>query len=239
MNKILNYKIVLIVLIVFAGFTSCLKENKKEFDVYSDVYTLKKLVENEIVYANVYYVYGNQNMKSAKVTTPDGGTIQLQITAETVFSLSKEPTETDFSTNPPKVGNYQFEVTSADDATIQNNDLLEFDDLMIPVITKSNYEDISQTLEVTWIKVPGADGYVVKMLETDGDYVYLGYTLNGDATSYGITMNVGNWFDTPGFGNTFKLQLHAFKYEAGAAEEEIVYNLQEISIAEKNIIWGD
>jgi len=227
--------------IVLGSFVlnSCNKEKEDTFNVYADAYVIKKLDEAEPVHANAYYVYGNDEIQSATVTSPGGNTITLHVSESALYTFMKEPENSDFSMNVPMVGEYQFEVTASNGEVVSLSDFLDYTGIGVPVITKTEYINNEEALEIIWDPVSGIDGLVVKLVDSTGKLVYLGFQLEWDATEYRIDRIFGNWQTDPKFGANYTVQVHAFAYESGLDEQEqVIYNLREVSIGEKSIVWG-
>jgi hypothetical protein len=122
---------------------------------------------------------------------------------------------------------------------LQVSDILSYEGLEIPEFTKITFSTLL-ILELEWNDVSGADGYVVKMFDTNGKLVFNGYGVQGDVNKYTITSssNSGFW-NTPAVeGQSYLLQLSAFSYDADANASNAAYNISEISIGEKQITWG-
>jgi hypothetical protein len=225
--------------IIPAFFNSCMEENEGIFTVYADAYVIKKLDEAEPVYANAYYVYGNSEIQSARVSAPGGSEIALQVSESAFFTFMKEPETPDFMSDVPQPGDYLFEVTSGKGEVVTATDFLEYTGIAVPVITSTEYKKNEEILEIKWDPVPGIDGLVVKLIDTSGNLVYLGYQLDWEATEYQIDRLFGNWQTDPKFGRSYAAQVHAFAYESGVEDQEqLIYNLREVSVGEKTIVWG-
>jgi hypothetical protein len=78
----------------------------------------------------------------------------------------------------------------------------------------------------------------VKLLDEDGEVIFLSYTLIATADEYDINQDSGNWDGSAYSGENYTLQVQAFTYESGVSQDDFLYNIKEIAIAEKEITWG-
>ena len=230
-------------LVLLAGFTfvSC-NDYEEELDVITDVYVINKMFENEVKSAAAYFAYGNKELMSVSVVFPNSaGNVALESYPGSIYTMAKEPKDADYKTTAPVNGNYSFTIQSANGETQQVPDLLSYEGLDIPEITKNKFSGTPLILELEWSDVTDADGYVVKMLDTDGKLVFNGYSVGGDVNKYTVTgtSNSGFWSTPAVNGESYVLQLNAFSYDAEANISNYVYNLSEISLAETQIVWGE
>ena len=230
-------------LVLLTGFTivSC-NDNEKQLDVITDVYVINKMFDNEVKSAAAYFAYGNKELISVSVALPNSaGNVALESYPGSIFTMAKEPTDSDFKTSALVNGNYSFTIQSADGETQQVPDLLSYEGLDIPELTKTTFSGTPLILELEWSDVTDADGYVVKMFDTDGELVFNGYGVRGDVNKYTVTgtSNSGLWSTPAVNGESYVLQLNAFSYDAEGNNSNYVYNLSEISLAETQIVWGE
>lgn len=247
MNKIFNHKNSLIGLVLLFGVISCTKEEEgTPFEAVGDVYYVNKIIENEKVTALAFYAFGNKAITSAIVSLPGGGTISLDESLGSLFTVFNEPGESDFSVNYPAEGNYLFDLISSDGDKLQSSDLLKIENLDIPEITEIRYENIDFSYDIEWESVENADAYLLKMLDSEGTIVFTSNTIeSGLSSSTLIENDIGIWEKEVVLGNIYTLQLFAFIYDAEADATEAgtatsqMFNLQEISIRETDFIWDE
>lgn len=209
-----------------------------EFDVIGDVFTVNKMINDEMNYATVYFAYANQPMSSAEVMTPDGNTIQLTAADAQKYTFAKEPTNSEYSTTPPSLGTYNFTVVNESiEHTI--TDITNSNTLQLPTITNMEFNDVTQALMVSWDSLDGADSYLVQLYNESGVAIYIGPLLSNESTGYTLDSGSGTWGETPTSGETYKVELRAFRYESSATNADYVYNIEEISITEEDIIWAN
>ena len=229
---------ILIIVAIVSGLISCNKDdlNDGELVIVGDVFILKRVLNDKIQYGQTYYLYGNYPLSSASVATPDGDNIPLSAYDALSLIYSNDPFAIEYSETLPQNGTFDFTAKYLEqDYTTTDN--LDFTDMAIPEITSTEYLSSTQTLKVDWNAVPGADSYIIRMLNVDNDVFFTGYLLDEDATSYEINTNTGTWLDLPNYNQPLVLELHASRYEENADGLE-TYNIEETSIAEKTIYWG-
>ena len=235
------YRKILLISTLSLFFGGCgLKENDIEFEVFTDAYTIKKRIDGEVKFAVAFYVYGNSGIASATVTPPAGAGTPIELTSspESSFTFQKEPENEEFKSGLPIVGSYLFEVVADDGTAVQQTDELQILNLGIPGITSAVFQNGNTGLQVKWEIVAGANGYVVKLLDSQYNIIYLSYGISPTATEITVDQGTGSWKSPVYSGDQLILQVQAFVYEPGATEENIIYNIGEISIGETEIVWG-
>lgn len=230
------------ILALLTGFTivSC-NDFDEELEVLTDVYVINKKFGGEVRSANAYYAYANQTLSGATVTKPNnGGMVQLENYTGSIYTFAKEPVDSDYKTTAPVEGSYTFTVQGSNGETLQVTDVLDYANLGIPQFTKIKFSGTPLILELEWSDVTDADGFVIKMFDTQGKLVFNGYSIDDDVNKYTITgtSNSGFW-NTPAVnGESYLLQVNAFSYDAEANQTNYIYNVSEISIGESQIVWG-
>lgn len=234
------FKSLFLILILNFVITSCKKNDDNAFNVYADAYIVKKLVNDEIKSAAAFYVYANSGIASVTVTPPiDGGELfELSRNPESSYTFFKETDVTEFKTDLPTAGNYQFNVKSTGGENIIKDDMLEIIGLEIPVIDSTSYHAENSSLTVNWQSVQNADGYVVKLLNSNGLTIFISFAIAPTAEEFLVSSNSGNWEIQANSGDNLTLQVQAFAYDSDASTELNIYNIGEIAIGEKEITWG-
>lgn len=226
-----------LLIILFLFVVAC-NDDTTIFDAKTDAYILKRASDGQQKFAMGYFVYANRAIRSAVVNTPTNEVITLSENPNNSFIFLQEPLLNDFSMGIPILGEYLFEVHSAEDELFQATDQLTYNNLPIPEITGAEYNKDSKILKVEWDPAANADGYAVKVTQTTGTIVFVSFSLDRDATAYEITSAHGNWITPPAMGRNYLLEVHAFAYEEGVDYEDQVYNLNEIAIGSREIVWG-
>lgn len=240
-TKNLNRNILLILALPFF-FMACNEESEDvAFEVKADAYVVKKKIDDETRFGIAFFAYGNKAISSVTVTPPSGSGDSFELTAaeSNVYTYYKEPVGDDFTPNFPVQGQYVFDMESSDGETVQQTDVLENGILEIPVITDATYHTNTESMKVEWEAPENADGHVVKLLNEEGEVVFLSFTLIATADEYDINQGSGNWDGAAYSGENYTLQVQAFTYESGVGQEDLLYNIKEIAIGEMEITWGE
>ena len=218
---------------------SCLKEEEQVLQVTTDAYMVKKLVGGQPAYGLAFYAYANKILKSGTVarTGGVGDTINLIAYPLSVYTLFKEPAETTLSENMPLDGEYIFNITAESGETNESSDELNLNDIDIPDILSTEVSTNGDRLDMKWTKVSGADGYVVKLADEDGEYIYSSNTKAPNDTTLKISPLTGVWVEPFEVGNTYTIEVNAFAYEDDSNNQNAVFNVEEISIGSKSIVW--
>lgn len=204
------------------------------FEVIGDVYVSKKMMGDEMVYAKSYYAYANQPMLAAIVSSVSSDDIDLMEVDNDprTFGLNEE-----FTTNMPVEAPYKFTV-SHQDVPHETTDLLVFDDIDLPVISSVVTEP--GTIELTWEAGANGEIHSVRLLNSSGEVVFVSSLLSNDVVTLVIDPASGseNWVSGyPNDGDTYTLELHGILVEEEADNSNFLYNLQEIAIAQSEVVW--
>jgi len=230
---------VIIVLSAVPAIISCNKGEDEAFVVISDVYYINQIIDNEVQTGVAYYAFGNKAITSASVTLPGGGTVELQSNQTFWYTWFKEPDIEEYTTGYPSEGTYDFEITSEAGDVMQSSDELEIDSLEIPVIDSIEYNSNLPGYKVTWNEIEKAHGFVVKIKNSDGNFIFSGYTVSGDTNSYDVIEGgAGQWVENPVDGETYTFQIQALRFDNDANQSNYIYNFEEVSIGETNVVWG-
>ena len=231
--------------IVFVFLTSLImvscfsKDSQTELEVYSDAYVIKKMINDKPMYAVTFFAYGNQIMRSGTVTEIGGSGeyLKLGLNPNSIFTLVHWPIDSDFKPYPPPAAEFKFNVTAESGLTSESSDYLNINDINIPTIVKTEFSENKKLINITWTSVTGADGYVLKVAEENGNIIYATDGMVPTVTNYTINLLTGNWTKRVESGNTYTIQVHAFAYEEDTDDFYNVYNVEELSIGEKSILW--
>lgn len=234
------FRTILMLLLTGTAFVSC-NDFEEELEVITDVYVINKKFESEVRSANAYFAYANQAFSGATVTIPNnGGVVELENYTSSVYTFAKEPVDSDYKTTAPAEGSYAFSIQGGNGETLQMPDILSYEGLEIPEFTKVTFSGTPVTLELEWADIPDADGYVIKMYDLDGKLIFNGYGVKGDVNKYTITSsaNSGFWSEAAVNGESYRLQLNAYSYDAEGNSNNYAYNISEISLGETQVEWG-
>ena len=228
----------LLVFVIF-GLASCFNEEEEVFDAEADVYYINKLVNGEWVHATTYYVYGNQSMSAATVTTPVTlETINLQPAAGYYNVLVSSPDEEDYSASMPEEGNFVFEITSGKGEVLNSADEQEFMNLEGAKIDSIGIDDSNFLITVTWNEITDCDGYYLKLYDSDDNLIFEGVGVPSDVTEFIVSeyLATGNWNTEPVEGEEYELLLQTFVYDDDATTD-LPYNIQEVTVTDTMVTW--
>ncbi|MEN8117668.1 MAG: hypothetical protein ABFS16_11855 [Bacteroidota bacterium] len=210
-----------------------------DFEVITDAYVIKKKSGEEPVYAVSFYAFANQFMRSVTATEMGGSGEKINLAQDptSILVMSKKPQESDFRSYAPATSDYLFQVVAESGISVDSYDFLSYDDIDIPEIVKTEFNESNKLLEIDWNEAEGADGYLVKILNSEGTEISVSQGFENDVTDYTINVVLESWVVVPEPGETYTIQVHAFAYEPEFDEGYEVYNVQEVSIAEESIVW--
>ncbi len=240
MRKLNLVKTVFFLGLTLVSIVAC-NDFEKELEVYTDVYVVNKKFDSVVKSAAAYFAYANKDIMSGSVALPgNGGNVELAKYPGSIFTLAKEPADSAFKTTAPAKGIYTFTVKDVDGIALTITDNLNFEGLGIPQFTKIKFSSAPFLFETEWNAVEGADGYFLKMFNTEGKLIFSGYSVASTVLKYNITefSTSGYWSETAIDGKPYILQLNAYTNDAEATSANYVYNLSEVSIGVSPIIWG-
>ena len=228
--------------LALAGITSCNDNNNEQaFEIKGDVMIIKRIIGDQTYYARSYYAYGNQPITEASVTLPEGGTLELAAADASKQTYMVEPiandTTNDFSTEQPVDGRFEFSVIN-EGIEHTATDELTFTDLAIDSITSVEYN--SGILTIEWETSSDIDNYIVRLVDENYNPIFTGTLLSNTQSTYQISLaSGGNWTQAPVLGQTYFVEIQAISYDDDATSNDFYFNINEISVASKSIVWGE
>ena len=219
-------------------FTAC-EDEETAFEADVDVFVLsQKNAEDAVVYAPVYYVYGNKNMDDVTVLTSSGNEVQLKSDGNTDSRFLKEPAEEDFQLTPPTTGNYNFDILASSGEEVQESDQLGSGNLPPVTIEKAVVEE--NVLEMEWTDI-GAQAYSLRMYAiTDDNEEQIIYAGNfQEAATLALNPALENFQNGqhPQEGEDYILELQSYLFEEGV-QNNLSSNIQAVSAARDTITWN-
>ncbi len=237
LNKKLTF--FLSILLIGLSFESC-NIDSKDFFAKGDVVFLKKIINNQEVFAASYYAYGSDKLGSASVTTPQASTTELEPYTTDNYYYYWEPESYDFSATYPTQGLYSFSVTNSEGETLVVSDDQYFDNVGFAEIYSMNYYDSIDKYFIGWNMVTHADLYVVSLFNTANDLIYTSYTIDSNSPTLELTYgSYGAWAESPVEGERYIIQIQSIVYDPNATDDDYSYNVQEISYSETEFVWGN
>jgi len=206
------------------------------------VYVKKSLVDGEEKYGLFFWAYGNKDLDSVTVEGPndESFTLSKEQSSNIVFTLS--PDSADYVESMPPTGNYTFTITSTQEgeASITSVDKLEDEELDMAAIDSTAFA--SAKLKTYWTKVAGADAYMVRLYDDSDELIYVSPQMASNKTDYSFGTADNGWADSSAKaeeGETYRVELMALLFESTSTTGNHEYNLQFISTATKEIVWGE
>jgi len=230
---------------VFGAFalTSCIEDPEPvALDALPDVFVQKTVQDSVEKYGIAFWVLGNKALDSVNVKGPGDATWTLEedSSGNRVFSLF--PEDEDYTDSLPETGDYTFTVksTQADEAAITIKDKLEDDELDVVVIDSTKFNN--SKLKIFWQEVDDTDGYYVRLYDDDDKLIYMSSILDDDETDYSFGISDTGWSNSGNKaqdGETYRVEVMAILYESGSNSSNRDFNIQFISLASTEIVWGE
>lgn len=225
---------ILAILLAVILTTSCNKE--EQTTGVGDVLIVVKKSGSDTVYGVSLFAYTFSSFSS--VSAVSSGNPPKSYTLKSMNgAFGYETPENSYSTTKPAAGTYTFTATFVNGVQqVFENTLL---DAVLPIPTFENcaYNKATQQLEVKWQLLSGATGYTINIL--DGSKVVFASQPLRDVTkpSFAIRSTPGGWAQNyvPEDGKTYTVRLYAYMYEPNGGS----YNVQCVSMADSNVVWGN
>jgi hypothetical protein len=230
------------IVLISALLTSCMDDPEPiALDAVADVFLQRITEDGEAKYALAFLVIANKNLDSVTVEGPDEVTrvLKKDNTSSQVFSIF--PKTNEYTGSLPEIGDYEFTIsgTQADEAPITVKDALKNEMLGELVIDSVRFFNNRQ--EITWETLADAEGYVVRLFDESDDMIYASTIIDENENEYVFGVSTQGWVSSTvraEEGQTYRLELLAILYESGSTTNKD-YNVQFISIASTEIVWGE
>ncbi|MGE5394518.1 MAG: hypothetical protein ACM3P1_07210 [Candidatus Saccharibacteria bacterium] len=225
---------ILFILLAVVLATSCNKE--EQVTGVGDVLIVAKKSGSDTVYGISLYAYTFSSFSSVSAVGPSNShnTYTLKSMNGT---FGYETPDSEFSTAKPAAGTYTFTATFDNGVKqVFDNTLLDAV-LPIPTFEKCAYNKLTQQLEVKWQLLNGATSYAINILD-GSKIVFASQPLrNVTSPSFAIRSTPGGWAQNyvPEDGKTYTVRLFAYMYEPNGGS----YNVQCVSMADSNMVWGN
>lgn len=230
-------------LVLVAGFfNSCLEDPEPAaLEAAADVYGQKIVEAGVEKVAPVFWVEGNKELESVTVAGPGDETWSLEKNAYSERVFNHFPGEGDYAESLDGAGTYTFTISStqAEEAPVTVTDELEEEELGAMSVSAAHF--VNNRLEVEWERLDGADGYLIRLYDDSDQLVFVSPQVAETFTQLSFGPSDNGWVTTsinPQVGEYFRMELIAILYESGVTVKR-EYNLQYISIASEDIIWGE
>lgn len=225
---------ILAILLAVILITSCNKE--EQATGVGDVLIVAKKSGSDTVYGVSLFAYTFSSFSSVSAVSSDNPPKSYTLKSMN-GAFGYETPENAYSTTKPAAGTYTFTATFENGVQqVFENTLL---DAVLPIPTFENcaYNKATQQLEIKWQLLNGATGYTINIL--DGSKVVFASQPLRDVTkpSFAIRSAPGGWAQNyvPEDGKTYTVRLYAYMYEPNGGS----YNVQCVSMADNNVVWGN
>jgi hypothetical protein len=219
----------LILFIIVTGFAACNDDTENDnFDAIGDVSLIKRMINDEIRYTRMYYVYANQPMASAEVSLPEGGSLTLDPADQTKQTYFYEPSVMDYTTTVPTLGLFDFSVVNEDIEHIitesASNNNLGF-------ATIDSVSVNSNMVHIEWQSVDGADAYQIRLVDENYNILFSGDLLNNTQGVYEFTPT-----QSVEIGQNYRIEVNTYSFEEDSGTSYL-YNFEEIAISSIEVTW--
>lgn len=142
-----------------------------------------------------------------------------------------------FKKELPEAGDYVFNATFKTGQTYTFYDRLYSTIVYPPKITKCQYVTANERVNVEWETVANADTYNVKLLNANGDVLFVSQVLNRITDNFLFNKNSQGWQTSsyPANGQELMVEVSAYLVEVGARNTE----LQSIGKSRYPLVWGN
>ncbi|WP_421919914.1 hypothetical protein [Marinifilum sp.] len=237
-----NLKFIKAFLILVLGFVSCDNndyDNTPDLQAIADVFVRCTKVDNDTVYAPVFYTYSNFLMASVHAEGPNDSDIDTDLSQYNIKKVFRSvPSENDFTSDDIENGIYQFEITADDLQVYTITDKLREERLDPVEITEFKYNKNLHSFDIDWENVEDRDVYVVKIHDQiDGEVIYVSDQLISSNHKIITGSNKSNnWSDfTTVEGETYVVGVYAYKFEVSNAASGYDINCE--SVEYREIEW--
>lgn len=206
---------------------------------YGDAYILTEIVDGDTLKGLGLHAFSYSEFTSVNVelSGSQGQTYVLQ----PYMGYSQDYVWTtplnEYSETLPAAGDYVF------NATFRNGEVKTFYDKLYgtvvypPAITKCEMNASTREVELTWNKVSNADSYNVKLMNDEGDILFVSKVYNNMTEEYRFSKNTDGWLSAayPANGDSVVVELVAYLLEPATMSND----LQCIGKSKKTIVWKD
>lgn len=222
---------------------SCEKDDKATG--IGDALVVVKKSGSATVYGISLYAYTFSTFKSVSaVSSADPDKTYTLKSSKSNFAY--ETPENEFSATPPAAVTYNFSATFENGVQQEFQNTLTADVLPIPTIERCEYNELYQRLEINWQIIPKAGSYAINIFDGTrivfaSNEIKVSDLIDPDTNlpvgAYAIRPMGGGWEAgfVPTSGKTYTVRLFAYLYEPKGG----FYNIQCVSMVDRNIVWGN
>jgi hypothetical protein len=229
MKMLENIGKLFIILLTVSGLASCNDDPETApFEAIGDVSLMKRMINDEIRYTRMYYVYANQPMASAEVALPEGGSLTLDPADQTKQTYFYEPSVMDYTTTVPTLGLFDFSVVNEDIEHVITESASSNDLGFATIDTVSVNNNM---VHIEWQSVDGADAFQIRLVDENYNVLFSGDLLNSAQSVYEFTPTQP--LET---GQNYRIEVNTYSFEQDAGTSYL-YNFEEIAISSFEVTW--
>ena len=142
-----------------------------------------------------------------------------------------------YSKTLPVTGNYVFNATLSGGQSLQFSNNLTSEYILPPHITLCKWNTSTQRVEIEWDDVKNADAYNIKLLNADGNILFVSSAFASGINNFSFSATSQRWQTSTSFptqGQIVTVELDAYLLESSSDNEF----LQSISKSHSSISWG-
>ncbi len=217
---------------------SCL-DSGVDLDGYGDAYILVSSDGKDSLAGLGLHAFSYSEFASVKVTVH--GNAELEYNLEPYLGYKQDfiwlTPKAEYSNTIPATGDYVFTATFADGQTMTFFDKLTNEVILPPKIVHCDYAEAQERVEVEWELVPGAGYYNVKLLNGEGELLFVSPAYNSMTNNYAFSQSSQGWLSSvlPLGGDTVSVEVAAYLLEPQSSMDY----LQCISRTACELVWPD
>lgn len=226
-----------------ATFNACIDDPEPAaLTVTTDVFIQKTVLNGVEKYGLSFWAFGNKELDSVTVAGPGDETWTLAQDENNSFVFIHFPELNQYTDSMPASGNYTFRVASTQNGEAPVTSVDKLENMELEAVTIDSTQFINAKLKTIWTVVEDADAYVVRMYDEAENLIFIGSGVAGNKTNYSFGTSDLGWTNPANKaenGETYRLEVLAILYEPTSTQANQEYNIQFISVASKQIVWGE
>jgi hypothetical protein len=216
---------------------SCI-DNGFDLTGQGDAFILVEINGQDTVMGLGLHAFSYSDFKSVTVTVTGNPSLSYTLTPYLNYKQDyfRNTPLSEYSKTKPATGEYVFNALFADGKTLVLNDVLTSDIIPPPKIKTCSYRKQNSRVEVEWEKVQLADVYNVKLLDHDGNILFVSLIYNNGTTGYYFGADTQGWQSStsvPATGQIVVVQVTAYLMEPNQGPND----LQCIASSRAVITW--
>jgi hypothetical protein len=228
-----------VIAVVFLSLViaSCNKDDNQASGVGDAVIVTKKSGTNDVYGLSLYaYTYSSFKSVTATSSAEPGKTYTMKANQGYKTNFLYETPDSDYTTVKPAAGTFNFSAVFDNGVTQEFQNVLTDKVLSPAIIDTCMWISSKHALKLIWKPVTNAESYAINIM--DGNTLaYSSPELPPTMTAVWISSQLTGWTtgNAPVPGKTYKVIVFSYLLESVKS----AYNLQCVSIAESDAVWGD